>query len=843
MQDKKLIISLFFAVLVLSATVTPSIAFIYPDGSQDDYFENFGPRIDQILIKKYAGLQPEIDALKAGEIDFTDWSLTRSQIDDLSGDPNIAVVDYGGEGGYYTLNFNNNPNQYLGNPPNPLYPNPVYATNPCVVKEFRQACSYLLDRVALCAGPGQGMYKPVFTPIPAYMQHWIHPDISYTGSRSDLAYPPSVAAASSKLDEGGFPLGGPNGYRYWDKNRNGVYNPANENLTVIFYTRTDALRKGAADALIAGFGNPAIKVDVTAIAGGGGVANQKCMDEKNYHMYTVGWIYIGPDPDYLYDLYHWDNYWHPTEPPNFGAISQYDTVMQDALEGMKYAPDALSAQSATYAFQERFAEVAAECPLGSMSAPKAYSKWYTGGNDGVAKGDAEDKYRGQLWNQIVNEKGQGENSYYTFLNAYPGTYQYGDGNMTARYGWCDNSMPLTLNPMYSSWYWESEAWGKCFDGLGGRDPMTKLEVNVPALAENWTLGTWVDPYTSKTLSKVTVTIRPDVLWTDGKPLVIDDVIYTLFELPKELLAKHCPDVWWQPTLDRIVGCCRLDRYTVEIFLDVKSFLAVNWIIGNVIIPKHIWHPYIATHTVAQITGNMANSPEMLVGTGPFMFVSNTAETLLLTRNPNYYQIMDTSASRFEHFATSMKKGITVEAIAPTVQLSPCKIKATPPVGVKITVPVTNLDVNDAQDINMTVELVYPNRTVAELVHVHNLVLDPLEIDNEIFTVGNLSIGIYTIRVTIAVASGDLYDWVHANLDPSLWGMILGPRTIEKKFWVTVLADINEDWVVDIFDMVIVSSHFGAYYSEPLYSSRADVNHDFMIDIFDIVLVAIVFGWE
>src|SRR4030043_1733498 len=130
MQDKKLIVSFLFAVLVVSATVTPSIAFIYPDGSQDDYFENFGPRIDQILIKKYAGLQPEIDALKAGEIDFTDWPLTRSQIDDLSGDPNIAVVDYGGEAGYYTLNFNNNPNQYLGNPQDPYYPNPVYATNP-----------------------------------------------------------------------------------------------------------------------------------------------------------------------------------------------------------------------------------------------------------------------------------------------------------------------------------------------------------------------------------------------------------------------------------------------------------------------------------------------------------------------------------------------------------------------------------------------------------------------------------------------------------------------------------------------------------------------------------------
>jgi len=160
MQDKKFVLSVFFAASILLATAAPSAAFIYPDGSQDDLFEAYGPRIDQILIKKYAELQPEIDALKAGEIDFTDWPLQKLMIDDLSTDPNIAVVDYGGDAQYYTLNFNNNPNEYLGNPPDPLYPNPVYTTNPCVVPEFRQACSHLIDRDLLCTGPGQGMYTP-----------------------------------------------------------------------------------------------------------------------------------------------------------------------------------------------------------------------------------------------------------------------------------------------------------------------------------------------------------------------------------------------------------------------------------------------------------------------------------------------------------------------------------------------------------------------------------------------------------------------------------------------------------------------------------------------------------
>jgi ABC-type oligopeptide transport system substrate-binding subunit len=569
MKDKTLVISsLLVAALMLSMTVAPSMAFIYPDGSQDNYFENYGPRMDQILVKKYASLQSEIDALKAGEIDFTDWALEKAMIDDLSTDPNIAIVGYGGEVGYYTMNYNNNPNQYLGNPPNSLYPNPKYGNNPTEVKEFRQACSYLLDRPAICTGPGQGMYEPIFTPIPAYMTYWIHPDISYTGSLSALAYPPSVTDAEAALDAGGFHLNG--AVRYWDKNDNNVYDGASEDFVIDLYSRADAARRGAADMLEAGFGT--LGVQFTDTPGGGGVAWQKCMVEKDYHMYTSGWIYIGPDPDYLFDLYHWDNYYHPEDPPNFGAISQYLPDLQTALEGIKFAPDAATAQSYAYTAQEIFAENACETPICATSSPKAYNKWYTGGNDGVIVGNAEDKYRGQSWEQVVNMMGQGSNNAWTFLNAYPGTYEYGDGNMIARYGWKDNTMPQTLNPMYSSWYWESEIWNKCYDGLGSRDPYTLGPVEVPGIAENWTLGTWVDPDTSETLTKVTLKIRSDYIWADEVPVTMDDVIYTFIGMPAELRAKGCPDVWWQPTLDRIVGFFRLDAYTVEVFVGCEHIL-------------------------------------------------------------------------------------------------------------------------------------------------------------------------------------------------------------------------------------------------------------------------------
>jgi len=844
MRDRIFVItSLLVAALMLSMTIAPSLAFVYPDGSQDMLFENYGPRIDQILVKKYSELNAEMAALQNGEIDITDWALDKSWIDTFATDPDVAVLAYGGEAGYYTMNFNNNPNQYLALPQDPAYPNPVYP-NPMAVKEFRQACSHLVDRATLVSGPGQGLYEAIYTPIPAYMAYFVHPEISYTGLLSALAYPPSIAAAAAKLDAGGFHLGGAGGKRYWDKNDNNVYD-AGEDFTIEAYTRLDILRKGAADMLCNGFDDPLVNVAYTRHPCTGGQAWQTCMVEKNYHLYTAGWIFIGPDPDYMFDLYHITSYYHPEDPPNWGAISINDPIMQTALEGIKYAASSEDAQTAALAFQVQFATMASECPLGSTGAPKAYNKWYTGGNNGVALGDAEDKYRGQPWTQLVNQKGQGENSLWSTLNMYPGDYQYGDGNMIVRYGWKDNTMPQTLNPMYSSWYWESEAWGRCYDGLGSRDPMTLGPVEVPGIAENYTVGTWVDPRTSETLSKVTLTIRSDVTWSDGHKLDIDDVIYTFVDMPRELSAKGCPSVWWQPTLDRITGFFRLDAYTVEILMNVNTFLVGSWIAGNVVIPKHLWQPYIATHSVADISGDMSDQPEMLIGSGPFIYVSNTPETLLLVRNPTYYATMDKCVNWFEHFTYSLKKGITVEAVAPTTQLTPYKVKpaGTPPTAsVHITIPVTNLDVNDAQDIHKVVDIIYPDSSVHPLANIAGLWLDPLEIDKEYFDLTGLAPGIYTLRVIVEVTSGDLFLWVHDHLDPSLWQMILGPRTVEKKFWVTVGADLNDDCFVDIFDIVIVGSRFGAAFGEPLYHPQADPNHDFIVDIFDIVQIALVFGW-
>ncbi len=700
MQDKKIVFCIALSILIILPVIATTSAFIHPDGSQDNQFEIFGPRIDKLVIKKYASIDAEMIALQNGEIDITDWALTKTWMNTFASDPNIGIADYGGEQGYYAVNFNHNNNSYLGNPPDPTFPNPVFP-NPMSEPALRQACAHFINRTELTEDAGQGLYDPIYTPIPAYMTYWIDPEIRPDGTFENLTYPfdQTYAVPAALLDTGGFPMG-PDGWRYWDMNRNNVKD-AGEDFSLKVYERTDILRQTAAYMLYAGFNNPAIEIHYTPLFWDG---FQK-VREKDYHIYMIGWIYIGPEPDYLYDLYHWDNYYHDgsSNCPNIGSISINDPLMQNQLETIESALDDATILNACLDFQKRFAETASEIPLASTSTPKAYNKWYTGGNDGtlVYPDDDENKYRGHDWEDIVNERSVGENSWYTTLNAYPQGHPFGDGlHMTMRYGWKDNMMPQTINPLYAGWYWEWEILDRMYDTMAERNPYTMGPFEVGRLSYGWTVDTYVDPMDLLEKLMITVKLREDAHWSDGQPFTADDVIYTFVDLPAELAAKGVPGTWWQPTVDQISSVTKVDDYTVTFKMEVLSSFAAGWVLGNIIVPRHVLSPFITdpATTVSEIIGNWyPGYQNLLVGTGPFLLISDNPTTTVMTRNPLYY----------------------------------------------------------------------------------------------------------------------------ASSNP---------------------ADLNHDYKVDIFDVVIVALAFGAQPEDPNWNSIADINHDEIVDIFDVVEVSIVFGW-
>jgi len=866
MRDKTLVLCLLLSALMLmSVSVVPASAFTYSDGSGDKRFELFGPRIDKILITMYSGVDAMWTALKGGEIDITDWPLTKWWMTNTLGfkdDPNVRMLDFGGEAGYYTMSYNMNPNPYLGNPQNTAYPNPVLP-NPTSVKEMRQALSHLIDRVSLVAGPGEGLYADIYTPIPAYMKAWIHPDIHYGGSLRPWSYPPDPGAAANKLTAGGFlntSDGTPVSPRYWDRNGNGKKD-AGEGFKLIVYGRMDALRKGAVDMMCGvggyvGLSDPLIDVDFTRYDVTGGEAWLKVMCDKNYNTYSAGWIFVGPDPDFLRDSYHVDNYYHPEDPQNFGCVN--DTILNMVSDYIKFAPTVADALNSTLWFQERFAEIAAETPLASTAAPKAYSVQYTGGTKGVAVSpdDGENKYRGKLWTHLINETGLGTNSFYTTLNAYPEGYPFGDGKMTMRYGFKEPDHPATLNPLYGSWYWEFEVMDRCYDYLGRRDPMTRGPYEVPHLAENWTVGTWVDPADGKIKSKITVKIRPDVKWQDGTPFTIEDVYFTFIELPKLLEEKGAPATWWDPSTKQMKSFYIIDPYTVEILLKVQSVWAVGWVIGTYVVPKHIWKP-LAEAGPLVVSKDLADPK--LIGTGGFKFVSRSwapTRTCVLVRNPDYHQTIDKCVNKLLPPEGIMLKSADYTGKTPPTMphiFKPHMVKPSASVkypqgdpdgtvNLTIEVPISNLAWNYTQDFNKTIVLIYPDGSSATIVPETNIVIDPHVTHTETITLSNLGIGEYTLNVTVEIASGEFYNWVTTNLPPANWTLFLGPRTISKHFWVGVPEDINVDFIVDIEDIYTAALSYGSYPGHERWNSICDLKFDYFVDIEDIFAIALRYGW-
>jgi hypothetical protein len=409
---------------------------------------------------------------------------------------------------------------------------------------------------------------------------------------------------------------------------------------------------------------------------------------------------------------------------------------------------------------------------------------------------------------------------------FPVGHQVGDGvHMTVREGWEDNTMPKKINPIYSSWYWESEIWGRVIDGGGARNPMTLGPVEVPQLMESWNQGTWVDPADGLTKAAITVTMKPDAMWNDGQPASIDDFIYTLAVMPNELVAKGCSPAWWQATLDQIAGYYKLDTYSATILMRTNSFLALTWVVGNVILPKHWWQPYIAANDASTIMGDIA--PGNLVGTGPFLYTSLVpGATATLVRNPTYYL-------RYPDDVT-----MTYVATDGSVQISPNRIRGTLGgfgVGTfTYTVTMKNEQKFFTESYTLAITYQYVGPGAPGPVTPVPGVISPQSI---------IAGGTAVQNFAMSLPKGE-YEFVVTKVITSpTWEEFFNPIIRKERVKVTVAGDLNGDWIVDIFDIAPIAIAFGTSRGQPGYNQNADLNHDGVIDIFDIVQVALVFGWD
>jgi peptide/nickel transport system substrate-binding protein len=152
------------------------------------------------------------------------------------------------------------------------------------------------------------------------------------------------------------------------------------------------------------------------------------------------------------------------------------------------------------------------------------------------------------------------------------------------------------------------------------EPLVMLNMvkpNDPGKAWLATKWTWENNF-----SKLSLTIRDNVKWSDGQALTGDDVAYT-FQLMKQYPALNINSI---PITDATAS-------GNQVTISFKNSQFVNQykiLTTTLIVPKHVWS------TMKDPTTDAVKSP---VGSGPYTVKSFTSQTVILDERSSYWQAL------------------------------------------------------------------------------------------------------------------------------------------------------------------------------------------------------------
>jgi ABC-type transport system substrate-binding protein len=855
-MQRKIVLSI--AVLLMLAMLTvPAFAWVYPPAyppaGSDLVYEKFGPRADTLLIKLYATDTAEFDALENHEIDMTDWPIPKARYvkwtDPLQAYHDyINVVNYGPEFGLFILDMNSNPNKYMGRPPsaakglNPVgdqddtQGNPKIKGgdlkannyNPMSVLSFRQAIAYLVNRDAYIADPsiGAGFGYPMYTTMPPAMGKYLL-DV-YGDPSIPWSWTYSPEAANATLDADDFPINAATGYRYWDHlPKDGVEQP-DEYVELIFYIRSDhPARLAIGQKLLVQLAS--VKLRVNAQLGNSGFTGPFVMYEKDFHLYTGGWS-LGVDPDSLI-LWSWPYYQHPGFCYNYGGHN--DPAFNAAAEGIMYANN-----------QEEAVEMAMDAQIAQCEQVLGVPLYCVSGNKGY---HINSTTTNQPWIGVTNEMGYGIDNGVSFMNMHDACPLLGDGTMVINWGFKVPKIDMR-NPVYSQWLWEWNAMDLSYESLLSRNA-SDLGEFMPWMVKTYEVSTYTHSLLG-TCSRIRFTLRDDVYWSDGTKVTIADVYFTMVELKKILSDRGLPDPWWYSNVADILSFSILDPCNFEVLLDVKSYWAVGWIGGNIILPKHIWKPIAET---GDVEGPVPDPN--LVATGPWKFGAYVENAYYRAdKNPLYFRLNPVEVE---------VKAVGVDpALVYRQKIKPC----TPPADAWFEVKLDNLKKLEpgmvTAEIWVDKWIYFTNKTAGT----ETLIRGPINI--------HLQPGVPNVETVtladIATALGiPLPSWPKCSYDIDVKVHIKGPPefcptqpnpwickwiNVTFDWWGTIREDITgtyyynvqlpaPDCKVNVKDVAGAAAAFGSRPGDAKWWTVADIVPDYKINVKDIAAIAAMFGWK
>jgi len=516
---------------------------------------------------------------------------------------------------------------------------------------------------------------------------------------------------------------------------------------------------------------------------------------RNFDVYFLCWG-LGRFPDFLYDFFHSSQDY----PDGNNTPGVHDPELDGYLDILKYGLDPAAKLDACYAAQARIVNVL--CPYFTI-----YSRTYYNAFKNLEYYTSEPK---KLVN-MINMAGYGADNGWTWnlmhwnTSDTGGTVNYANGDVV-----------ISLHPGWTSSAYDWNVLNRILEGLIATRPDLG---DAPSVAGDWSTeafswGSYGDSAFVPEGTKIRFQLRDGVNWHDGEPVTIEDVQFVFGTSPITGFARNFPGL--ATVMEYVVWTEIVDPCTIDIYVNQTS----QWILYDIAglalyFPEHMYGKggWLETNghdpvnaAVWEIDYTVGNALKALIGCGPYIFDTwNAAENYVhIVKNPDYW--VDGPVKQYFIAPQKIDPGVEFEYYVELVNTG-SKDEVT---GELVPAVIDYVDITADGDVI-------------------DVIAGPITIDPFMYVV----LGPYTYTFTEKGAH-------YLDCHTFAYGAYID--YYEHPIWVTIREDLNDDFYVDIFDIVKVGLAFGSGIGDDNWDAKADISKDYTIDIFDIVKVALVFGW-
>jgi peptide/nickel transport system substrate-binding protein len=213
---------------------------------------------------------------------------------------------------------------------------------------------------------------------------------------------------------------------------------------------------------------------------------------------------------------------------------------------------------------------------------------------------------------VVDQAGIGQRNFWTFNGAEPAGAQ--------RDLVCNAAEALNaINPLYISGAIDSWVTDLVWDRL--------MRVGPDGLPRPWS----AESVTTVSPTVIDVKMRPGLMWHDGRPVTLDDVIFS-FQAPAGSKAPM-----YRPFVTNIAAMEKRGEDTVRFTLrEASSSFATATLAKVNLIPKHVWEPVLARLEGSPQNAESYQEPDP-IGSGPWKVTRfRLQEEIVLERVANHF---------------------------------------------------------------------------------------------------------------------------------------------------------------------------------------------------------------